>query len=171
VGSPINDSGFREGATLTFPLATHFDFGKHESFARPDAALKWYTCLYVFEIFYAPAIAVVKISILLFYGRIFPSYNKWFRRLLYFTGATVCVWWIICQFFVIFECQPIHYFWDRSPSGGRCLDIQAFFLGQAIPNIFTDVILLAMPIPIIWRLHLPKEQKMGLSGIFLLGHL
>jgi len=54
---------------------------------------------------------------------------------------------------------------------GHCINIESFFLGQAIPNIVTDGILLALPLPLIWDLHLPKGQKMALSGVFLLGSL
>lgn len=150
-------------------VATHYGFGKHVQVAPPDAVEKWYLCLYIFENFYAPAIATVKASILLFYARIFPSQNVWFRRSLYAMAVIVFLWWIICQFVVIFECTPIHFFWERKPVTGHCINIQSFFLGQAIPNIITDGILLALPLPMIWDLHLPRAQKMALSGVFLLG--
>ena len=158
--------------------ATHFDFGKHEAVARPDAVEKWYFILYIFENFYAPSIAVVKFSILLFYARIFTEHTAkmsaqiWFARALYVMGGITAAWWVVCQFIVIFECAPIHYFWDRTPATGRCpVDVQKFFDGQAIPNIVTDAILLILPLPLIWRLQLPASQKVALSGIFLLGSL
>jgi len=59
--------------------ATHHGFGQHVEVAPHDAVEKWYLCLYIFENFYAPAIAMVKASILLFYARIFPSQKIWFR--------------------------------------------------------------------------------------------
>ena len=145
--------------------------------ARPDAAEKWYHILYVFENFYAPAVAMVKFSILLFYARIFTEHTAkmpaqvWFRRALYGMGAITFLWWITCQFIVIFECAPIHYFWDRKPVTGHCLNVQLFFQGQAIPNIITDLMLLILPMPLIWRLQLPMGQKAALSGVFLLGSL
>ena len=115
---------------------------------------------------------MVKASILLFYARIFfPKSQTWFRRSLYAMAATVFLWWVICQFFVMFECSPIHYFWDRKPVTGHCQDVQKFFVGQAIPNIITDGILLALPLPMIWQLQLPKAQKCALSGVFMLGSL
>jgi len=145
--------------------------------ARPDAAEKWYYLLYIFENFYSPAIAMVKFSILLFYARIFTENTArlptliWFRRALYAMGAVTALWWVLCQSIVIFECSPIHYFWDHKPISGHCIDVQQFFTGQAIPNIITDAILLALPLPLIWRLQLPMVQKAGLSAVFLLGSL
>lgn len=95
----------------------------------------------------------------------------WFTRALYAMGAITTIWWIASQFIVIFECTPIHYFWDRMPVTGHCLNVQKFFDGQAVPNIITDVILLALPLPLIWKLQLPANQKIALSGVFLLGSL
>ena len=156
---------------LTSASATHYDFGKHVEVARPDATEKWYLCLYIFENFYAPAIAAVKFSILIFYYRIFTGHKPWFRWSLYAMGGIVFCWWIVCQFIVIFECTPIHYFWNRQPVNGHCIDIQKFFVGQAVPNIVTDFALLALPLPLIWKLHIPHGQKFALSGVFLLGSL
>lgn len=136
-----------------------------------------YYILYIFENLYAPAIAMVKFSILLFYAPIFTEHTAkmptqiWFQRALYIMGAITLLWWISCQFIVIFECAPIHYFWNRKPVTGHCLDVQIFFHSRAIPNIITDLVLLILPLPLIWRLRLPIEQKAALSGVFLLGSL
>lgn len=136
--------------------------------ARPDAVAKWYEILYVYENFYAPAIATSKFSVLLFYNRIFSIRS--FRMALYAIGTTVIMWWIAMQFTVIFECTPIDFTW--TPKGpGHCISLDKFFLGQAIPNIATDIVLLSIPIPMIWKLQLPHSQKVALSGVFLTGGL
>ncbi|MCJ1476642.1 hypothetical protein MMC13_005310 [Lambiella insularis] len=156
------------GPSICNLVAVHFGFGLHESAARPDAASKWYELLYIFEEFYSPAIATIKLSILLFYARIFP--NKNFRKQLYAVGAVVIMWWISCQFTTIFECTPIDYFWTAdSGVDGRCIAIQKYFLGQAIPSIITDLVILIIPLPPIWHLNLPTTQRIALSGVFLLG--
>jgi hypothetical protein len=46
-----------------------------------------------------------------------------------------------------------------------------FFYVPAIFNIVTDVALLILPIPYIWRLHVSRSQKILISGIFILGSL
>ena len=153
---------------LTVKLAVHYDFGKHEKDARPDAAAKWYKILFIYENFYVPAIATTKFSVLLFYNRVFSIRS--FRMILYAIGATVMTWWIAMQFASIFGCAPIDFTWD--PHGeGRCINLDKFYLGQAIPNIITDIVLLSITLPMIWRLQLPRSQKVALSGVFLLGGL
>ena len=86
-------------------------------------------------------------------------------------AGIVLLWWIICQFISIFQCTPINHFWDEEQVTGHCIHIERFLQGQAIPNIITDIILLALPMPLIWKLHLPQGQKLALCGVFLLGSL
>lgn len=47
----------------------------------------------------------------------------------------------------------------------------ALWLSTAIVHIITDVILLAMPMPILIRLNLPKRQRVALVLVFALGGL
>ena len=71
----------------------------------------------------------------------------------------------------IFQCNPISGFWNRNLPA-RCDVKQTYFcLGTAIPNIVTDVALLVLPIPYIWRIQRPTSQKIALAGIFMLGGL
>ena len=163
---------------MFYELAVHEGFGKHVEVAGPDTVEKWFFILYLFENFYGPAIAMVKFSILLYYKRIFTENTArmpaiiWFQRALYFMATVTVVWLIVFQGLFIFACTPIHWFWDHNPVTGHCsVSVQKVFYVQAIPNIATDLILLALPMPLIWKLQLPKAQKVALSGIFLLGSL
>ena len=148
----------------------HYDFGKHRAVARPDAAFKYWEILYIFENLYTPGIALIKISILLFYSRIFPGLS--FRKILYGLGTAILLWEVCCQFTTIFECSPIEYFWrNRATTQGSCIDVQGFLIGQAVPNIVTDVVILIIPLPLVWRLQLPVIQRVGLTWILTLGGL
>ena len=70
----------------------------------------------------------------------------------------------------IFDCMPIHAFWDVEVPR-TCIESLHYFLGVAIPNVVTDILLLIFPLPWIWKLVMPTSQKIALSGIFLLGGL
>lgn len=119
---------------------------------------------------YIPALAITKLSIVLLYARIFPGAQ--FRICLYGTGVIISFWLIACQFAAIFECTPIQYFWARNgPIAGHCLNVRASYFAQAAPNIITDIILMALPLPQLWKLNLPRKSRVGLCGIFLLGCL
>lgn len=71
----------------------------------------------------------------------------------------------------IFQCTPISEFWNRTHPAKCTVDTKSFSIGGAIPNILTDVALLILPLPYIWRLNRPVSQKFALAGIFMLGGL
>ncbi|GAB1212845.1 hypothetical protein ATERTT37_001994 [Aspergillus terreus] len=110
-----------------------------------------------------------KISILLFYVRIFST-NK-FRILAGIVGAIVLGHGIGVFFAAIFQCSPVQYAWNKNIPGGTCFDQQAFYRYVSPPNILTDVLILIMPLPFVWKLHTRLTQKLALTGVFILGGL
>ena len=71
----------------------------------------------------------------------------------------------------IFACHPIRYSWNKSLDG-KCVSIIPWWFSYAALNISTDVIILALPMPLIKGLiQITKRQKMVLMGVFLLGAL
>jgi hypothetical protein len=120
------------------------------------------------ELFYVYTIASTKISILLLYMSLFPNrtFAVWAKGL----GAIVLAWAIACVAGVIFSCNPVNGFWDRSiPS--TCIDSTKFFIGNAVPNMVTDTAILVLPVRMVWRLQMSKKRKVAVSGMFLLGSL
>ncbi|KAL8702155.1 MAG: hypothetical protein Q9201_004547 [Fulgogasparrea decipioides] len=77
--------------------------------------------------------------------------------------------WCIQQILAsLLLCHPISYNWDGSIDG-HCGDVAANCLtGEGI-NTLTDIIILILPMPTIWRLHVPLHSKITLSFIFGLG--
>jgi hypothetical protein len=74
-------------------------------------------------------------------------------------------------FSAIFTCIPIHAFWDFGYAGAKCLDKKFMWFFNASLNLLTDIILVALPMPVLKQLDLPKKQKIGLMCIFGLGGL
>ncbi|KAL8654808.1 MAG: hypothetical protein Q9226_003291 [Calogaya cf. arnoldii] len=117
--------------------------------------------------------AAVKYSVLCFMYRIFPIAQ--FRRILKASLIFVIALTISCVMASIFQCIPVHMFWETlggklAPQlGGRCINVRSYFLISGSINAITDFALLAMPIPILWRLRTGKPQKLVLTGIFTVG--
>lgn len=68
-------------------------------------------------------------------------------------------------------CIPVPYFWDPTIRGGHCMNKLAFWFSNAALNICTDIMILAIPVPVLKDLQLPKKQKVGLMLIFSIGAL
>lgn len=80
----------------------------------------------------------------------------------------IVIWTIIMTFLAIFNCKPISAFWTMK---GTCLNFRDFAIGYAVVNIVTDFTVWLMPIPSVWKIQLPRGQKVALTLIFALGLL
>ena len=51
------------------------------------------------------------------------------------------------------------------------MNISKILLGYEMTNLFLDIVILCIPMPIVWNLNLQMSKKLGLTGIFFLGGL
>ena len=85
-------------------------------------------------------------------------------------GTFVICWYISIQITAIVQCLPIHYYWHRTGQG-HCIEHNKFYIALAALNLMTDVLILVVPIPLVWRLNTSRTKKIGLSVVFSLGAL
>lgn len=110
----------------------------------------------------------VKISILLFYSQLFVT--KSFLIAAYTVMGAVCVWCFEQVLASILICRPVSFNWNFNQKG-HCGNVTANCLAGAAINVFTDLVILVLPMPIIWNLNVPLKSKLSLSFIFGLGFL
>lgn len=116
---------------------------------------------------YFLGIMFTKLSILTLYIRIFQV-KKMFRNLCYGMMAFTVVYLIMFFFLFAFNCNPPARTWHLIgwTGGGSCFDnIKTSYAVGGI-NIFTDVVILIMPIPLLSQLNLNFTHKIGLIAIF-----
>lgn len=69
-----------------------------------------------------------------------------------------------------FQCSPIDKAWyPRLP--GHCINPQTFFWGNAISNLFLDVLILMLAVFPVWKSSMARRQKIIVTGVFALGVL
>lgn len=66
-------------------------------------------------------------------------------------------------------CRPFAYSWDRTIAGGHCGDSLKMELSTCVVNIILDFMIVLLPLPLLWTLHVSLKKKALLSGIFSLG--
>lgn len=118
------------------------------------------------EIIYVLGLGITKIAILVMYCRVFPL--RQFNIAAWVIGGLTAVWSLMFIFICIFQCDPIPRAWNLTIPG-KCLYLRGIFIGNAVPNILTDAIILAMPVYHVWKLHLRLAQRLALTCIFMLG--
>ena len=74
-------------------------------------------------------------------------------------------------FGTFFICRPFAYAWDKTIDGGQCGDTTKYYLAIGIVNMIIDLSIVLLPMPILWKLQMPTNKKLAVSGILMLGLL
>ena len=151
-------------------VVQHGGVGRHLQYVEqfPDKVASYYKIgLIAIPVIYVISACLPKVSILAVYLRIFVE--KWSRIACY-----VLMFMVIANVIgnippLIYKCDPISYGWDPTTPGGWCADIEPRVRYVSLINIITDVGMLVLPIPVIWKLHTNKSTKFGLACVFATG--
>ena len=79
-------------------------------------------------------------------------------------------WAITVVLVTCLQCRPLAKFWNPTIPG-YCIDPLKYILGNQGVNIALDIIIFALPWPMIWGLQRPWADKIALSGVFVIGVL
>ena len=69
---------------------------------------------------------------------------------------------------LIFGCTPIDKSWNPT-TPGHCIPATKVGLFYGSMNFSTDVLIFVLPLPMVWRLKLSRENKLGVILIFMGG--
>ncbi|KAK1579297.1 [Colletotrichum navitas] len=137
---------------------------------RPKGDLIKYTRInFAGRPFYQLGISFFKIALLISYLRLLKGTDpKGYRQVVWFTIAIVFLSHLACSFSLIFACTPVDKSWNPLKDG-TCLPAGPSFTTYAVVTIVSDVIVAILPIPVLLKLNIRIEKKVGLIVIFLLG--
>ena len=120
----------------------------------------------VAELLYFSNVLTIKLSLLFLYNRIFPQ--RWFRIVLIIFGSILTAITVAAFFVCIFQCVPVSALWAPSPTA-RCINFGRFALTMGAINIVTDLAILSLPLPVVWRLKISRSKKLMISFTFIVG--
>ncbi|KAJ6073195.1 hypothetical protein N7467_011280 [Penicillium canescens] len=134
-------------------------------------ALVWW---WLGQIIYIWAGSVAKISIALALLRL--TIKKPHRLILWGLIGTVITIGLLFWFFLLFNCQPIGYFWQQVDQGskGSCLPLSTllgitYFYSSV--TILCDLTLGILPAFLVWNLQMNHRTKLAVGGILSLAAL
>ncbi|KAK8116901.1 uncharacterized protein PG998_005182 [Apiospora kogelbergensis] len=119
---------------------------------------------------YTVTVGAAKATLCLFYRRINPvrsfQIGVWILCFVCVgSSAAIC-------FSLLFACKPLAASWDPLLADTAvCLDRPAIYVATAAIGVFTDVCLLAFPIPTVVGLKIKLRQKVALIGLFVVGSI
>ncbi len=119
------------------------------------------------QVTYKAAINLVKCCILLLYLRLFQVV-RWFRFSCWALLTVVTMYCTASILVTVFQCRPLIRAFDKD-TPGTCIDTAKFWFANAGFSIATDVIILMLPMPLVWKLEVPMAQKIALVAVFAVG--
>jgi hypothetical protein len=195
---------FIEARLTTSKTATEKGLGQHLLLLEPDQAssflhvrntyeLFWLANLrqqtltdlqsfYVFNGSYAMSTALIKISLLVQYMRLYRRGTRLFN-VCGGLAVFVCLWGIAYSVIAWVPCVPVSDYWtviyEQDISGLRCYGygsqyvepFKATYESHAAVNMLLDLIVMGLPIPLYFEPGAHGRTKMGLVGIILMGTL
>ncbi|RGP79768.1 hypothetical protein FLONG3_2081 [Fusarium longipes] len=144
---------------------------------NPEQVTNFGRYFYVMAILYFALQCFLKLSIIFFYLRIFPT--KGVRKSLWTTVGVTSLFGIVFVFVTIFQCRPISWFWTKweynpftsgtSSPPGTCADINAITWSSAAINITLDFWILGIPLSQLRKMNLDWKKKWGVGMMFSVG--
>ena len=126
-----------------------------------------YQWLFIISAVYLTTLWLYKFTILLLYLRLF-GVNKPFRYATWTVMLLVFGYLFSNLLTLIFGCTPIDKYW-KSMTPGHCIPEDKIGLFYGTMNFLTDVIIFVLPLPMVWRLKLSRENKLGVMLVFMGG--
>lgn len=153
----------------------HGDLGGTEStsdaLVSPRLTVVLSQIFYYTELLYLASVALTKISILLFYLRIFPQ--KSLRKIIYFTIGLCIAYMVAFVLATALQCIPVRIAWEHwdGEHHGKCIDLNADAWCSAAGNIILDLIVILLPMRELKDLKMNRWRKFGVMLMFLGGLL
>lgn len=113
----------------------------------------------------------LKLSVLLLFRRIFIG--KIFNIVSIVAMVIVSAWMVSFFFATVFQCgiKPSWLWTSPKAVAMYCADYKFIQLGHATSDMVTDLLVLFIPVPIIWKLQMTASQKLSLIFVFMLGYV
>ncbi|KAF2186032.1 hypothetical protein K469DRAFT_515602, partial [Zopfia rhizophila CBS 207.26] len=165
-------------AVLPFSIAqsaifmhwTKLGLGRHMSTLDPKDIEGGLILLFAVYFPYNIAVALTKLSAILFYARVFNTKgNRAFKIALWAAAFFVSAILTFSIFETIFQCTPVKKAWSAA-TPGSCINEQAAWYAHAVLSVVADIFVLALPLPMLWKLQLKWSQKFLVSGVFVCGY-
>ncbi|KAI4137181.1 MAG: hypothetical protein L6R39_007432 [Caloplaca ligustica] len=124
--------------------------------------------VYIYSVFYFVVIALVEVSILLFYRRIFfPSHYLWSSAVL----IGIAIAWFITGLVIEigYPSHPIGYYFAGSAETTFHINYLKFWLAMAVIEVVLEIAILVLPIRAVSKLQLSLKKKLLCTSIFALG--
>ncbi|KAJ5781183.1 hypothetical protein N7457_006343 [Penicillium paradoxum] len=152
---------------------TYYGLGDHQRnvIARGDLVV-WLKIYYAALCSYLVVAAAVKLSLIAFIMRVFPQ--RYVQRIGYGIIAFIVAFTLSGELLLAFQCKPVHAFWDKTILTAECFTNDTLFaitMYQGVLMFICDVVIIVLPMPAIWRLHMALKKRLLIFFLFSFGFI
>ncbi|KAH8425279.1 uncharacterized protein LDX57_003036 [Aspergillus melleus] len=147
-----------------FGIGRHMDTVPVEQLPTMQYAIYISLCTYLF------VASAVKISLLVFIMRAFPT------KLIRWLGLSIIGFLVLLtisgELPLILQCSPVRAAYDKTVPNYKCFSSDTLFdieMYQGVLMFAVDLAIFALPIPTIWKLQMPLQRRLTIIGLFGLG--
>ncbi|KAF5672319.1 integral membrane protein PTH11 [Fusarium heterosporum] len=138
---------------------------------QPQQITNFGLYFYVMTILYFTLQTFLKLSLIFFYLRIFPS--RGVRRALWATVIFNGLYGLIFIFITVFQCRPIHLFWTKWQNKeyleGTCININYMTWCSGGLTIALDAWIISIPLSQLRKMNMDWKKKIGVGIMFSVG--
>ncbi|KAI1131672.1 hypothetical protein F5Y10DRAFT_275404 [Nemania abortiva] len=143
----------------------------HQWDVRVRDLAHFFYIVHVGAILYSVAIMLLKIAILLQWVRLFVPRGT--KGLFYLTSHSF-LWINVLLYSVIViticaSCKPFAKLWDSTLPGKCSANREIIDIATAVGNLASDLVILVLPQPVIWKLKIKTQKKIGITFVFCIG--
>ncbi|KAL4901979.1 hypothetical protein BDW74DRAFT_186999 [Aspergillus multicolor] len=143
--------------------------GRHVGTVDPSSVIVTLKTILPLEALYGVVMSLVKTSIMLFYYNIFGT-KRSFKLSVMVVMTIVWLWAISVALETLLLCRPLAFNWDTSIDG-KCGQRNATYVVAGTLNLVTDLMVMVLPLPHLWKLKLNMAKKLALTSVFSMGLL
>ncbi|KAH9902086.1 hypothetical protein F4778DRAFT_736210 [Xylariomycetidae sp. FL2044] len=166
------EDGLNLGALVTFYgfIASNFvlvlagGMGHHLNELQPRHVVRLSKGTYAAQFLYAVSLGLVKISVIQMFKRIF-----FVRRFVIFANCLMAfsiLWMLLTILMGLLVCRPVEMNWDPQTPGGWYGDQVVAFSSIGIVDLATELTILFLPVPMLWRLKMQMRYKIVVACMF-----
>jgi hypothetical protein len=122
---------------------------------------------------YTLGVVIIKVSILLFYRRLFGKRKRLQQIVLGFIAFHI-LFAVASILTYAFMCWPVSAYWDLEQRTNSCPTFKkalTMYMTLRSVTVTCDIALLLLPMKMVWDLQIPARQRLGLVCLFALGFL
>ncbi|UKZ95955.1 uncharacterized protein TrAFT101_010762 [Trichoderma asperellum] len=121
----------------------------------------------VVVVFWSLSLGLTKMSILALYTKIFSIRS--FILISQACAVFVIIWAMVLFIGAFVICTPVEFNWDKFSTVGTCGNIRMLWAVTGGLNIFSDLVIMLLPMPYLYGLTLQMYKKVGLMVTFGIG--